>query len=598
MGTVQIQRTFQDNSNTKPFEGPSGRSLSQEDLESFGLSIEVTKDDFFTSMANKQQASNQQQSSNLKLSRIGGSSMGMSTTAPGSPATAMSSLGLSSPTPGGSGVVPATRHQLLTSGNRVVGQQARLVTTSNSYQQPANTIQQRSGQIQQQLQNNQQQIRLTAPLNVNNLQQQQLVTNTQVSTTIGGQQQYVVNQGQQQQMRLIPNQGIVQQQSLINPQQCLTTSQNTQQISNNPQYQMSNNQMRLTSPPGSVSVTMSAAANSQTSMINSGGGVVSSISNNTQQHLVNNNPGYSTSSPSGNVQQKFIQPVNNQGQQFVSSGPSLNTPNVIRLQPGQQQTGALVYNNSSGQVSNTRIGMIQQQSNPSGQQSQTGVLQTLSGGFVSSGGTTVNLTPGQVLTSASLLPTQAGNTLQLGSTSIQLASRPTMLSPNQQQQNTSNIRQVVITQPNFVTMGSGGTILQQQMPSAAQPGLVTISSQPNLGSGVTINQSSITLHQSSGNSNNLNIQSQSQGGITINQQPFSSVSIHPGSNSGGGPQQSQQQQGYSVVALPQGGNSQDSRTVGRVVVMSGAQSPAASGGFPRFPTAMQIAKTSPNILQR
>ncbi len=536
MGTVQIQRTFQDNSNTKPFEGPSGRSLSQEDLESFGLSIEVTKDDFFTSMANKQQAANQQQSSNLKLSRIGGSSIGMSTTAPGSPATAMSSLGLSSPTPGGSGVVPATRHQLLTSGSRVVGQQARLVTTSNSYQQPGNTIQQRSGQIQQQLQNNQQQIRLTAPVNVNNLQQQQLVTNTQVSTTIGGQQQYIINQGQQQQMRLIPNQGIGQQQRLINPQQCLTTSQNTQQISNNPQYQMSNNQMRLTSPPGSVSVTMSAAANSQASMINSGSVVVSSMSNNTQQHLVNNNPGYSTSSPGGNVQQKFIQPVSNQGQQFVSSGSSLNTPNVIRLQPGQQQTGTLVYNNSSGQVSNTRIGMIQQQSNPSGQQSQPGVLQTLSGGFVSSGGTTVNLTPGQVLTTASLLPTQAGNTLQLGSTSIQLASRPTMLSPNQQQQNTSNIRQVVITQPNFVTMGSGGSIVQQQMPSSAPSGLVTISSQPNLGGGVTINQSSITLHQSSGNSNNLNMQSQSQGGITINQQPFSSVSIHPGSNSGG-PQQ-------------------------------------------------------------
>ena len=592
MGTVQIQRTFQDNSNTKLFEGPSGRSLSQEDLESFGLSIEVTKDDFFTTMVNKQQASNQQQSSNMKLSRVGGSSMGTSTTAPGSPASAMSTLGLSSPTPGGSGV-PATRHQLLTSGSRVVGPQSRLVTTSNSYQQPVSTIQQRSGQMQQ---NNQQQIRPTAPVNVNNLQQQQLATNTQVSTTLGGQQQIIINQGQQQQMRLIPNQGIGQQQRLINPQQCLTTSQNIQQISHNPQYQMSNTQMRLTSPPGSVSVSLSSrpAANSQASMLNSGDGVVISLGNRTQQHQVKNNPSYSTSSPVGTIQQKFIQPLNNQGQQFVSSGSSLNNQNFIRLQPGQQQTGTVVYNNSSGQVSNTRIGMIQQQSNSSGQPSQSGVLQNLSGGFVSSSGNTVNITRGQVLTTASLLPTQAGNTLQLGSTSIQLASRPTMSSPNQQQQNTSNVRQVVVTQPNFVTIGSGGSIVQQQMPSAAQSGLVTISSQPNLGGGVTINQSSITLHQSSGSSNNLNIQSPSQGGITINQQPFSSVSIHPGSSSGG---QQSQHQGYSVVPMSQGGNNQDS-TVGRVVVMSGSQSPSTPGGFARFPTSMEMTKTSSNLPKR
>ncbi len=50
--------------------------------------------------------------------------------------------------------------------------------------------------------------------------------------------------------------------------------------------------------------------------------------------------------------------------------------------------------------------------------------------------------------------------------------------------------------------------------------------------------------------------------------------------------------------MPQGGNNQDSSTVGRVVVMSGAQSPATTGGFQRFPTSMQIAKTSSNILQR
>lgn len=235
--------------------------------------------------------------------------------------------------------------------------------------------------------------------------------------------------------------------------------------------------------------------------------------------------------------------------------------------------------------------MIQQQSNSSGQPSQSGVLQNLSGGFVSSSGNTVNITRGQVLTTASLLPTQAGNTLQLGSTSIQLASRPTMSSPNQQHQNTSNVRQVVVTQPNFVTIGSGGSIVQQQMPSAAQSGLVTISSQPNLGGGVTINQSSITLHQSSGSSNNLNIQSPSQGGITINQQPFSSVSIHPGSSSGG---QQSQHQGYSVVPMSQGGNNQDS-TVGRVVVMSGSQSPSTPGGFARFPTSMEMTKTSSNL---
>merc|ERR1719468_1245086 len=129
------------------------------------------------------------------------------------------------------------------------------------------------------------------------------------------------------------------------------------------------------------------------------------------------------------------------------------------------------------------------------------------------------------------------------------------------------------------------------MPSAEQSGLVTMSSQPNLGGGVTINQSSITLHQSSGSSNNLNIQSPSQGGITINQQPFSSVSIHPGSSSGG---QQSQHQGYSVVPMSQGGNNQES-TVSRVVVMSGSQSPSTPGGFARFPTSMEMTKTSSNL---
>ena len=53
VGTLHAQRTME--SSNKVLEGPSGRSLSQEDLETLGLSIEVTKNDFFSTMGSTRQ---------------------------------------------------------------------------------------------------------------------------------------------------------------------------------------------------------------------------------------------------------------------------------------------------------------------------------------------------------------------------------------------------------------------------------------------------------------------------------------------------------------------------------------------------------------